>query len=374
MPDIGESVDGIFQRAISSAVRSTTNATKEVAKMLEAIFAEAKKEKKHLKFLSLSGEVAVEKLKSGRENLSKIVIPDEEAAHFKELLKKQGVLFASLDIVKDDGKIIYFPERHRDLVANALSISQAEKGLLNEIKPEAFLKANSGKNLLVAAGMSAIEFELFRYHAQKDGLIFAATKKADVFKAICGEASKEKMDKVLKKVTYDERDPRILEQVEYRISQRKQVNISIEDSEREYFIVSGKEPKNYIHLTHDDFEYYKYNKEVCSLSRNDIDFRQSVFARLEGLVEPVLLTKEEFELNEKEREELINSKTTIYPLNKAYSKDEVNIDSVDSKFNVSTVLTSQASTLESVIKKAQNESTIVNSKEKSRGFNREQEY
>lgn len=291
------------------------------------------------KTLNSSGEKAIGEMLAAvqkGEKLKNIVVPDEDVESLKPFLNKCGALYAIVDMKKDDAKMVIFLEKHSEKIQDALTLLSADRGLVNEVAPELFLKNTTDKEIGIAS-LDKTELELFRHHAKASGLVFGATVIDDKVKLLYTLEDKDKFYNILAKVSWDltgEKGPLIRQQIEYRLKGRKEVNIAIEQAEKEYYIVSGNSPKNYVKITSQDYSYYKNNKEVTTISRTEPDCREAVFTKVQSLSEPVVLTKEEFEMDDKERQALIDSKTNVYPLGysafdeieKKYKENDKTID------------------------------------------------
>lgn len=293
--------------------------SEDVIKALLLLLNQAIQRDKDNKLLKGDGEISFKKMFSlveKGEQLKNLVIPDEDIEAFKVHMKNNGVLYAVNDLKKDDGKLVFYLKRDDKNMEDAVTIYQASKGLINEINPTLFLKNNTEKEVGVIKNLDEVELELFRYHANKNKLTFATIIKEGTIKVLFRESDISKVNETLKGISYDmseEREPLVRKQVEYKISGRQQINLAINEAEKEYYIVSSKNPKNYVKLTDLDYTYYKNDKPISSLNREEVEFGNAVYEKIKGLVDPVCLTKEEFELSTRQKETIIANKTNLYP-------------------------------------------------------------
>ena len=84
------------------------------------------------------------------------------------------------------------------------------------------------------------------------------------------------------------------QQLEYRLAGRNSIQLSLDDAQRELFIVSASNPSNYIHITEQDFTQYKNGRSVHSTQRSRGDFAERCMAYCDGLEHPVVLAPDEF--------------------------------------------------------------------------------
>lgn len=295
------------------------NSADDFAKKLLAMLGEHILKEQNKKMLEGDGEIAVAKMMEAvrnGENVKTIVIPDEEIESLKSYLKECKALFAITDLKQDDAKMLMFLERDTKKVKDALTLLKSERGLITEIHPDLFLKHNE-KKAVSNAKLNNVEIELFRHHAKSTKLPFAIADSNGSRTVLYNTENQKLVNDILAKVAWDltgERGPQVRQQIEYRLEGKKEVNIAIEDAQREYYIVNSISPKNYIKITPQDFTYYKNNKEITSMKRTDPDFKEAVYTKLEGLVEPVVLKREEFNTIPSKLRDNIEKKTNIYPV------------------------------------------------------------
>lgn len=263
-----------------------------------------------------SGETKIEKLLTGVENghsLKNINVPDEDLENFKPFMKQTGVLWATIDLGNDDSKMVCFLDNDVEKMEMAMKLFQANRGLITELQPYEFMVGKEGKDISIT-NLTAVELELFRHYAKADGAVFAVIPDGENYQVMYESKDKAKIANVLAKSNWDltgEYGPLIREQVEIRLAGRQAINIAMADAEKEYYIVSGRNPKNYIHVTPKDFTYYKSGKQVAFSERANDEDMTSLKARVAGLSQPVVLTKEEYEMGNVD--EIVNSQTALFP-------------------------------------------------------------
>ena len=249
--------------------------------------------------------------------LKTIVVPDEEHDEFIEILKKTNIKnYVAADLTNDDAKMIIFAESDTQEVKKAIDVLKAERGLVSEIDIDSFLLAAKDTDIATAYNIDEAELECIRYHSREINFPYALTETENGPAIIFKEEDKEKVSEVLDKTAFNlsgEQGPLVRQQIEYKIKGRKEVNIALSDAEREFSIIDRKNPNNYLVATADDFVYYKNNKELNRISRKEPGAMEATYQKLEGLTEPVILTKNEFELNPDERQKVLESKTNVYP-------------------------------------------------------------
>lgn len=330
MSDVNKQVYEQTKNVTLQVAKITSATISEISKVLLMILIEQAEKNKANKLLNQDGEVALKELydivSKGKGALMNIKIPDEDIEKMKECMKKNEVLFAVTDLKSDNAKMVLYLDRDSEHMKDAITMYQAQKGLINEISPDLFIKNYKNTNIGVIENVSAIDLELFRHYSKENNFLYAALPSDDGYKILYDNEFKAKIAETLENVSIDltgAMGPLVKEQVEIRIKGRKAVNIAVEDAEKEYFIVNGKSPKNYVHLTADGFSYYKNNQAIVTMNRSNPEFMKSAYAAIEGLKEPIVLTKDEFNLPDKERWELLNAVNSIYPTDYSIDIDKI---------------------------------------------------
>lgn len=249
--------------------------------------------------------------------IKNMVIPDEEYDAFMEILKKTKIKnVVGCDFAYDDSKMIMFSDSDSKEVLKAINILKAQRGLISEMDVESFALATEDESLSAAFNIDEAELECIRYHSREIAFPYAVIETQDGPSIVFKENDTERVNEVLEKTAFNlsgEQGALVREQIEYKIKGRQEVNIALADAEREFTIVDRKHPENYFTATADDFIYYKNNKELSRVPRTESGAVEAAYQKLEGLTEPVLLKKNEFELNPDERQKVLDSKTNIYP-------------------------------------------------------------
>lgn len=337
MSDVNRQVYEQTKNVTLQAAKITSATISEISKVLLMILIEQAEKRKLDKMLNQDGEVALKELYSavnkGDASLMNIKIPDEDIEQMKGCMKKNGVLFAVTDLKSDNAKMVLYLDRDSEHMKDAITMYQAQKGLINEITPDLFIKNYKDTNIGVIENVSPVDLELFRHYSKENNILYAALPSDDGFKILYSDEYKNKVAAALENVSIDltgTKGPLVKEQVEIRIRGRKAVNIAVEDAEKEYFIVNGKSPKNFVNLTADGFSYYKNNQAIVTMNRSNPEFMKSAYAAIEGLNEPIVLTKDEFKLPDKERWELLNAVSSVYPTDYSIDIDKIKGASVGS--------------------------------------------
>lgn len=402
--DVGGETTNTLKRMAGKVGRGVMEASKSIIDALIQQMREAQREKDEKKYQEKSGLMELEEMKKRDKRLSQFTVPDEDIEHLKVLMKQQGVRYYIFDIQNDDGKIVYFPESQRELVKQAISIQSAERGLMNEVNSQAFLQAHKGEEFSVIGNLDEVDLELLRHHARKTDVVFATVGHDEKYKILTDTRNREKLERILSEYVGKESVvSEIREQVRARIDEQKKIRASIDDPDREVYILSASNPTVYLHLSPEEFEYCKGGNQVCSVDRTEFEFRDMALTKLEAITEPVLMTKEEYDsflekFNaakvkepipenetveektariEKDREKVNAYQTIIDEKVRLFPKD-INMDKVHSQeapskqYSTREMNTSRISTLEGIIKRAEKKAEQENAKSaeksKSRDF------
>ncbi len=327
----------VNQRMLSLLEGMASLTARQAEELLKLFLEKRDKEKEIKAFEKGKGEVPLrnmlDNIKQG-DSLNTVVIPDEDYNRMKELLQVSGIKnFAFADLVKDDAKMLLFNTSETDCVRKTIEAYKAERGLINEFNIDSFLMLAQDHSVSAIDNISPVELELLRYNTRKEPLPYAIVSEGETFTIAYYNKDTDNLKKILNNVSAALTGPNsdmIREQVEYRIKGKKEIGIAFEEAKKEAFIVDKMNPSNYLQLTAEDITYYKNNKEITRIPRTEPGATEAAYQKLEGLTEPVVLTKNEFELSPAEKKAVLNSKTSFYPTESKIEEDieKLNLDQV----------------------------------------------
>lgn len=290
-------------------------------------------EKREKQGVSFGDKMSLRKLKKAveknNETPRQITLSEVDASALKKYLETDDILFAVLKFKSDskeafansDKRVVCFLDKDAPVIFDALSMIQADRGLINEVAPAPFVKYNNDRSIFTADGLSEQDVELLRHWAPKLGFVFAvmpsqSSSDNPEFKVIARTEDKSKVAAALHQACWDltgEHGPAIQRQIEYKLSGKKQINLALQDTIGEHYIVNGGAPGDYIHITSKDFSFYKNNKLVQTVGRTDSSFADRYYDNVSGFKSPVVFEKEEFAGEKSKREELVKEKNSVYP-------------------------------------------------------------
>ena len=241
------------------------------------------------------------------ESINTMSVADEDAVELSKYFQEKGILFKVIDNLNDDTKFFMYMSDDAQKVVNIITLWQAEKGLISEMNPELFLNNCVQEGVGTLSGLDNADLEIFRNFAKEKGLIFASTaaEAPDRYIVIYNPKDTATVKKVMDSAlwAFSGTEGNFLrEQMTLFLKNKKEVNRSLLEPEKEFYIVDGKSPDNYVYLTANDFTYYKNSKEILNVSRNSVDFIERGLRVFDSMFQPVVLTREEFELFNKEGE------------------------------------------------------------------------
>lgn len=235
------------------------------------------------------------------EGLNNMLVAEEEVDSLKKYFEKQPMPFIVLDNNTDDSKIFLYMSGDSQKAINAVTLWQADKGLISEINPNLFIDDYSADEIGTVSGLNDVDLFLFRQYAIENNLVFSSIEIENKENLLLYKPSERKnVERVLGATiwatTYGDEGALIRKQISYKLQNRQAINISLLDAQREFYIVNGEVPENYIHVTANDFAYYKNSKEILRIDRSSAGFMDKAWRTIDGLSQPTLLNKEEFEL------------------------------------------------------------------------------
>ena len=331
---IDEAVANEFKQLLKQAAGRMGSTVSDIGKLSLAVLIGEKKLLDRDKVLNGAGKVNVNTLYkyAGNEQIMHITIADADLKDYMKHLKDQNISYALINCKKDNAHRLVYLEKNSDKVKNATTMFMAERKVKTEIPFTLFME-QANKNLTVIDNLKGVDLELFREYAKKEGLIYALSNRDRI---VFNEADKGKAVNALNavgSVLDSSHGALIRKQIELRLAGRTAVNIAMEQAEKELFIVSSVNHGNYVKVTADDFTMYKSNRAVTSLNREEPDFTKTLHRCVDGILEPVVLTKDEFE--SKNKSAVITSKT--YPLPVDLSKLEIKETNYSKNFNFNNV-------------------------------------
>lgn len=289
---------------------SSAGALKKAGEQLRKVLGE----KKYDDLINSAGKIPLgqmdELLNHCEVNSQTITIDDADADRFEQLLNQDKVLYAKVDLKEDNCKMFVFLDISLDSVNRAAKLINAERGAVTELSPDLFMQTDITSSLREVSGLNSVELELFRHYAkQKSNLFFTVlpgkndnnTLIINTSNANATQAAQRTMTEVGWALTggiEGERGERVRKQVEYRIAGRTSILQSIDDAQKELFIVNKKDPSQFAHINHDEYEIYKANnllKRVTKLENNHEDFREDCLNDCFKIPNAVVLTAKEVE-------------------------------------------------------------------------------
>jgi len=256
------------------------------------------------RLLGLEGEVSEAEMNEAIRKLgqrsSTVSVSDADAKEFAQLLEERKVLFARLDKTDDNCKLFVFLNRDIEKVHDAVQLMQARRGLVTELNPQLFFNSLHPEKVKEIEGIDRVELEIFRHFARKEGLVFTAMLNRDGKFSIYHETddkSQSKANLIMTQMSWMLSGPmreQIRQQIENRIAGRNTLEASLDDPQKELFVVSKTDPTSFIHITENDFTQYKKGEKISSLPRSREDFPEKCMAYCDGLERPVVLAPDDF--------------------------------------------------------------------------------
>lgn len=303
-----EVADLLFDQTVKSAAMAARVAPKFIQGVgsvtsitLGQVIDEIKKNKALQEMLGMEGEISMAEmtdiLRRFSEKSSSVQVGDADANDYDALLQDQGVLFAKVDRQDDNCKLYIFLNRDIEKVENATRILHARRGQVTELNSKLYFNSLAPDQVHVVEGLSPVEMELFRHYARENGLLFTTVSRKEGDMVVCGAKDAQKARQALLYTGWaltGANGARVREQIVRRLAGRTAINIAAEEGTRELFIVSQTNPGNYVHISADDCEVYKQNKQVFTVSRAAADFYEQAVGACEGLAHPVVMSSEQF--------------------------------------------------------------------------------
>ena len=401
--DISNSIDSTFLLSKEMAKTFTTSTA-----MLLAFLYEKEKQAALRRGM---GEVPLEKLIAGAaagDSIKYMTVDPRDWASLRQYVQNSDIKNYTvstctkvIDGKPVNSKMVCVAESDLDKLNRCFQMMYAERGMLNEMRKDDFLALAGNKKLHVMENPEPELVELFDHYARQepDKLPYTVVHLDHEVPNDNGEPThirntylvslqedKEAFENAIRHasavLSSPEQGAMVRSQVQYRIKGKQEINIALEDAQRESIIIDRVDPSAYIKVTAEDFTYYENNKEISRIPRTSPDAVEKIYDRIEGMAEPVVTNEGEYFSKEpKEREKLLNQKLTV-PSGLDWT---VNIDEnrfvpnaraaveYRKSFKEYDVDMEDAHTLETAIHEAEREEKETEAVEKSRSKDREKE-
>ena len=297
----------------------------------------------------------------------------------EQWLKKQDVLYVAIASKEQDvpagaeKSMIMFLEKDYQEINNALSLVYAEKGLTNEVLPQAFLLKYDKKDVSVIDGVDLYELEVFRQTAKQLGLVYSVMangvdeqtgevygERTDTFKILCSNQDVEKLSAAMQQVAWSmtgEYANGIKEKVKERYLIKTEIEKLIKSGVKEghetflnkdkekvsaeiaKYIVNAKLPGQYIKMTGKGFFSFNRGENLGFVSKDDPEYLDKLDALLSEFSDAVIIDSKEWETERLEqsnfRKNKVRERISVIPpqcdmkketesLRKAHKKRQIN--------------------------------------------------
>lgn len=269
---------------------------------LNKLLANTEDEKERAKLLNIHGEVTPTQMNEIIEKLgmkSRIVrVTNSDLKDYEKLLKEQQVLYAKLDMTKDDGCVFVYLERDAEKFRQAYDVLKAQRGTATEVTPKMYVEHLAPENVETLDGLDDVEITLFRHYARERGLLYTVYDRGDnTHMVLYGAQDADKVRRAMLHTGWDltgANGALYRQQVEYMLEGRNKILYSAEEAATELYIVSRDRPGNFVHITEENYTLYKAGEPVSVVSREQGDFTRRCIADCMALPGAVVLTAEEY--------------------------------------------------------------------------------
>lgn len=253
-------------------------------------------------------------LKKG-EQFTSLRVDDAMVSDYKRFMNEQKVLFVSLDDVETDTHCFMFRNRDLEKMREIKELVDMIHLGETEIPPKTFLNAYDKQNIACLSRLSPEEVELFRYFMKPEKVLFSVVEdQKNSFYLLYEPKDNEAVKNALQRANWALRGnfgTRVKEQVQYRIKGRQSIVQDLEDAQKEFYIVSKTNPKNFVHVSENEVTYYKNEQEISKVYRNDTDFKSTAWDMIESISAPVIFQAQEFSEDIGLRQDMLDRKMSL---------------------------------------------------------------
>lgn len=293
---------------------------------------------------------AISKLRSACEkddaSALQMSVPKKDLAEVEKWLKKQDMLYVACSpenkkkgspneelaqLTRDKNKdmsTIFFMEKDKKKIENAVAVQAYKAGLINVLPPEAFfLLYDDKKDISVIDGLDYFELSVFRELAKKYGLGYTEMENGQeqssdstpgTYKVVCGKENASKAMAIMRLVSWTmtgDEAPAIKEKVIERqsltVELEKLMNEGVKAGvqfvvdenakqvaiENAKYIVNARSPGQFIKLTAKGFYRHNGGEEAEFTSLDDPDYDERLEDALSEYPDYVIFDSVEWEMN-----------------------------------------------------------------------------
>ena len=215
--------------------------------------------------------------------------------------------------------VIATRDADRERVSQLKNELFAEQGRVTRLNNEDFNKLYVGQRVETLCDLSVVESKTFTQLAKQYGLTMTVKlnsenpSRCDVAYNVKDRAKAQKVLAKTMMMTSGDLGKLQTLTCEREIQFQKDVLTSIQDPQKELYVVSKTNPKEYYHFNRDGLEYYRNSVLIRTINRNDKQFVRNSANYISTLVNPVTLSKKEFEVSEQERLANVRNKSARLP-------------------------------------------------------------
>jgi hypothetical protein len=205
----------------------------------------------------------------------------------------------------------------RDLMQKIQTSLYVEQKRVTRLSPKEFYNLNKNKPTYTIDNLTPHQVSLFQEAAKKSNFAFTAVKN-DVdgnYKVYVNENDVAKANSALISVAMKSAGINGKINKDQHTQVAGTVDLANEMSHvinRDFYVVSARSPEKcleYIHVNSDGFTRVRNNKTLeTKKEKESFGFEKEIHARFNEIIDPVILTADEFALEESERNKLIQSK------------------------------------------------------------------
>lgn len=285
----------------SSVLKEGTKFAYQLMKLL-ASYAEGSPEnkiaKEMLKHYERGGEFAYVKMK---DFLYKDVMQE---------LKSKGISITSYNIKGKNEKMIVVKESDVNALSDARTKVLIGRGKVAEVGIDEMKKLHNGQELNCLKSISGAELEIIRNKSRFNHFTIAVERNIDKYNVYYTPDKEDLIRKAL--VTCSLNFTGIAgqtfrNQMEYDVETRQNIYDLLRTGEP-FTVVSASDPSNSIEFTADAYFFKKMNNILEECARKDDAFYENALRKLEFINNPVVLNKNEMDLDKKKRLLLIKER------------------------------------------------------------------
>lgn len=280
------------------------------------------------------------KLTKSGDSARYILMSSQDAATMRSYLtdRKYGIKnFCFMNSAVSGQKMLIFNQ------SDEKNILSARDDMINNIQHGTFVHKNQffadmkDKEIYVVDGFSREASELMREISRRSkDFHYTAVKIDGKYALICSSKDRRILDehmRTIAAIATSEQGAKIIHDMRVQLKGRQEVNITVEEAEKERVILDKNHTDTFVKVTAQDFAFYKANKEISRIPRTEDGALDRVYDCIAEFSEPCVLEPDDMQYLDTDRRKEILDNAPSYRQEEGNFLDKIDREEVQKQLN-----------------------------------------